>query len=52
VFIVTVPCSLRKKIFKGNVYKVHLNLSFALLLALLLFVSGVETAAGNEVSIS
>ncbi|XP_065884496.1 uncharacterized protein [Dysidea avara] len=40
----------RKKIFKGKVYKVHLNLSIALLMALLLFVGGVETATANTVS--
>ena len=50
-FIVTVAHSFRKKIFKAKVYKVHLNLSIALLLGLLLFVSGVETATGNTVSL-
>ena len=35
--------------FKGIHNFVHLNLAIALLLALITFVSGIETATGNEV---
>ncbi|XP_065895640.1 adhesion G protein-coupled receptor L4-like [Dysidea avara] len=38
----------RKRAFKGKQHLVHLNLSIALLLALITFVSGVETATDNR----
>ncbi|XP_065910263.1 uncharacterized protein [Dysidea avara] len=37
---------LRKSVFKAKHHKVHLNLSIALLLGLITFVSGIETAEG------
>jgi len=40
----------RKKGFKEKHQVVHLNLSIALLLALIAFVSGLETAKNNTVS--
>jgi len=41
----------RKKAFNKRHHMVHLNLSIALLLALLAFVSGVETASNSKVSV-
>ena len=41
----------RKVTFKGRHNKIHLNFSLALLLGLIVFVSGIETATDNEVSI-
>ena len=39
----------RKRLFDKVHYFVHLNLAFTLLLANLVFVSGIETATANEV---
>ncbi len=41
-------CSRRKKLNKGVLY-VHLNLAISLLLALLIFVFGVDLASSEEV---
>ena len=41
----------RKAAFKGGHSKIHLNLSIALLCGLIVFVSGIESAKDNEVSI-
>ena len=41
----------RKTIFKGIHNFIHLNLAIALLLALIVFVSGIETATKSEVSL-
>ena len=41
----------RKTAFKGKHNLVHLNLCIALLLALIVFVSGIETAKESEVSV-
>ena len=41
----------RKAAFKAKHNKIHLNLSIALLLGLIVFVSGIETAKDNKVSI-
>ena len=43
--------SFRKKLNKGVILYVHMNLSLALLLALLVFVVGIEQAAFNAVSL-
>ena len=40
----------RKVTFKAKHNKIHLNLSIALLLGLIVFVGGIETAKNNEVS--
>jgi len=42
---------LRKTAFKEMQNMIHLNLSLALLLGLIVFVSGIETASDNKVSI-
>ena len=42
----------RKKAFKKKHNKIHLNLSIALLLGLITFVSGIETATENKVNLS
>ena len=41
----------RKAAFKGGHSKIHLNLSIALLLGLIVFVGGIENARNDEVSI-
>ena len=41
----------RKAAFKGGHSKIHLNLSIALLCGLIVFVSGIESAKDDEVSI-
>jgi len=41
----------RKTAFKAKYSRLHLNLSIALLLALITFVSGIETAKDSDVSI-
>jgi len=40
----------RNSLLKGIHNFIHLNLTIALALALLVFVTGIETATGNEVS--
>ena len=40
----------RKSVFKARQHMIHLNLAIALLLGLIVFVSGIETASGNRVS--
>lgn len=40
----------RKNAFKAKQNMIHLNLSIALLLGLIVFVSGIETASDNKVS--
>ena len=48
----TVFCVIcRNTLFEGIHNFVHLNLSVALLCALIIFVSGIETATGSEVSL-
>ena len=42
----------RKTAFKGTHNKIHLNLSIALLLGLLVFVSGIETAKNDRVCVA
>ena len=44
-------CVIRKKLKKGVLLYIHLNLAIALLLALLVFVAGVETATSVPVSL-
>ena len=39
----------RKHVFKEKINMIHLNLAIALLCGLIVFVSGIETAIGNEV---
>ena len=41
----------RKKLFTSVNFFIHLNLSISLLLALAVFVSGIETATANHVSV-
>jgi len=41
----------RKKAFEKKHNKVHLNLSIALFLGLVTFVSGIESATGNKVNL-
>jgi len=41
--------SLRKTIFKAKQHMIHVNLSLALLLGLVVFVSGIETANDQKV---
>jgi len=53
----TVNCLLflllhRKAAFKAQHNKIHLNLSIALLLGLIVFISGIETAKDDKVNIS
>ena len=43
-------CNIRKKLNRGPLLYVHLNLSVALLLALLVLVCGIETATSIRVS--
>ena len=45
-------CMCRKKLFVSVHNFVHLNLSTALLIALIVFVSGIETGVNNRVSLS
>ena len=40
----------RKSVFKAKQHMIHLNLALALLLGMIVFVSGIETANGNKVS--
>ena len=42
--------SIRKSLLKGIHYFVHFNLCLALFLAMLMFVSGIQTANDNDVS--
>ena len=42
-------CTYRKKLFTSVNFFIHLNLSISLLLALTVFVSGIETATINQV---
>ena len=42
--------SIRKSLLKGIHYFVHFNLCLALFLAMLVFVSGIQTANDNDVS--
>ena len=42
---------IRKAAFKTRHSKIHLNLSIALLLGLIVFVSGIERAKDDEVSV-
>ncbi len=42
-------CTRRKKLKKGVLLYVHLNLAISLLLALLIFVFGVDLASSEEV---
>ena len=43
-------CLHRKTVFKATQHLIHLNLATALLLGLIVFVSGIETATENTVS--
>ena len=51
VIVVLHTTYFRKTAFKGKHNLVHLNLCVALLLALIVFVSGIETATESEVSL-
>ncbi|XP_065895642.1 uncharacterized protein [Dysidea avara] len=48
IVTIIIIIALRKRAFNGKQHLVHLNLSVALLLALITFVSGVETATNNR----
>ena len=49
-FTYLIGCFYRKSVFKARQHMIHLNLAIALLLGLIVFVSGIETASGNRVS--
>ena len=49
--VVVISYKNRKAAFKGGHSKIHLNLSIAHLCGLIVFVSGIESAKDNEVSI-
>ena len=48
--IIIIRMYYRKNVYKAKHNKIHLNLSIALLLGLIVFVSGIETAKSNRVS--
>ena len=50
ILIHTCVCMYRKQVFNQTQHFVHLNLSIALLLGLITFVSGIETASDYRVS--
>jgi len=51
IVTVVMDLSCRKKLKKGVLLYVHVNLSAALLLALVIFVGGIETAKSVPVSV-
>ena len=48
---IKIDCLFRKQLNKGPLLYVHLNLSLALLLALVVFLAGLKSAVGIPVSI-
>ena len=50
IFVKILTCPYRKNAFNQRQHFIHLNLSIALLLGLIIFVSGIETANQYRVS--